>query len=386
MTQNLYKVVWDDLEDGLLYGISIVDKPANKYQTLELSQTKQPIKLQIQDKKKKQLAGVVLIPNQIINRYSDTLGEYQVIFEKDTISKLAHSFFDSNYHKNSWYNHDKQERVEGTKVIESWVTVDEDKDKAAALGFEDLPEGTWMILMQLSDQAWEKYVESGKVGGFSIDSIMSLEKMELKESNLINKQEISMKNYVKQFIKMLEEHSDEEKETMEMMKLDTPQGELEVESLEEGAMVSHNGEPFSNSSFMHEGVMYETNEEGKISGMMGVEEMKEDLYTMIDKDEDLKMALKEKYSMSEKEVLDMAVTSAKENKEVRSTFRELFLEEINQKQVEVDRLKHEVMNLKAKLDETPSTGRLKANTDLSATPEKKLTGLSKIREVINKNK
>jgi len=161
-TLPTYKVQWESEEDGIIYGISIVDVPANEMEFITMSKDKPLIQLSETNKEKQLLTGVVLIPDQLIYRNIDGK-EFNLKFEKDTIEKLSFEYLNRGYQKNSTYNHDTPIE-EGISVVESWITGE--NDKAKDLGF-DVPKGTWMITMKLNDELWKTYVKSGKVKGFS---------------------------------------------------------------------------------------------------------------------------------------------------------------------------------------------------------------------------
>lgn len=379
MYNDLYKIVWDSEDDGLLYGVSIVDRPANQYQALQLSEQTE-IKLQVENKEKKQLAGVVLIPNQIIKRKNDNLGEHKIVFEEATIEKLAHNIFIGDYHKNSWYNHERDKQIQGSTIVESWIINDETKDKALSLGFEDLPKGTWMIIMQLSDEAWDEYIKTGKAKGFSIDSLMSLEKV-----NFNNKIDLKMENYLKKIVNLLEK-KEEKKEEVKMFTIEREGGNLEVEAFEKGKMVTMDGQPFE-GSFEYEGNTYNTNETGEIVSIdptedeMSVEDMEKELEEMIQEDVELKSVLEKIFKKDNKEIVNMSLELAKNDEDTKKQFEKLFLEEIKALEDKVESKHQEVLKLQEKLDNTPSKGKLKA-VDLK--DNEPLTGLEKIRTIINK--
>lgn len=342
MAKNIYKVKWDDEKDGKLFGISIVDKPANKMQALQLSEQKEAqteIILNKVDEKKKQLAGIVLIPEQLIYRNNEDLGEHYITFGEEEILKLSEQFFKGDYHKNSWYNHKRDEKVEGNTVVQSWTIDDPKNDKANALGLKDLVKGTWCVIMQLSDKAWEDYVETGKVKGFSIDSIMSLVKVE--EVNKNKKEEVNMaKNEVKKsMIELLSDFlkfsSEDGKEKEEVKAEDKPKEDKPKEEVKA--------------------------EDKPKEDEMSKEEFIAKVMKAIDEDEDVKKAIEAKYS--EKEEL-----SKKEEEEAVEMKSQLELKE------------KEIVELKSKLDKTPAEGREKTKVELNSNKPK--TRMEAILEVI----
>jgi len=411
--ENTFKIVWNnEEEDGSLYGVSVVNKPANNFEFIQLSEQDE-VKLQVEvPAKKKHLAGVVLVPNQKIPRYSEKRGKYNVVFEADVIERLAHNVFIKGYHKNSWVNHKETNPVKSSVIIESWIVEDPDRDKAVALGMGVLPKGTWCIIMKLNDEEWDKYVESGKVKGFSIDSILSLEKMLFSEESNNNNKKLkeieTMKNVFKDFIKFMSDREDEMKEDVKMLSIPMEEGEaLEVEALEVGMVVTRDGEVFPDSEFVFEGKTFETDEEGKIKEMevkeevdasedkkeevdaeedkklpkmdMTDEEAKKELFDLISEDKELEEVLKSKYGKSKEESVQMAINMAEENKEVKSKFKILFSEETKAFEDSIEAKDKEILNLKEQLEETPNDTKVKAEIKMSArNTESTMEALSRI--------
>jgi hypothetical protein len=397
--ENTFKIVWNnEEEDGSLYGVSVVNNPANKFEFIQLSEQDE-VKLQVEvPAKKKHLAGVVLVPNQKIPRYSEERGEYNVVFEADVIERLAHNVFIKGYHKNSWVNHKETNPVKSSVIVESWIVEDPDRDKAVALGMGVLPKGTWCIIMKLNDEEWDKYVESGKVKGFSIDSFLSLEKMLFSEESNNNNKKLkeieTMKNVFKDFIKFMSDR-EEMKEDVKMLSIPMKEGEaLEVEALEVGMVVTRDGEVFPDSEFVFEGKTFETDEEGKIKEVdaeeeldasedkkeevdaeedkelpkmdMTDEEAKKELFDLISKDKELESVLKTKYGKTDEESVQMAINMAEENKEVKSKFEILFSEERKAFEDSIEAKDKEILNLKEQLEETPNDTKVKAEIKMSA--------------------
>jgi hypothetical protein len=161
-----YKLVVhpDDAQTGV-FAVSLVDEPAigvnwvamRKHATVKLSV----------DKAKQQLTGPLLIPNQLIYRKDEELGEYEVYHDEASIAIASQKLLQHGLQSRSTHMHEVP--LFGNSIIESWIIQDSQKDKAAALGF-DLPKGTWMVTMKINDKAyWDEYVATGKVKGFSIE-------------------------------------------------------------------------------------------------------------------------------------------------------------------------------------------------------------------------
>src|SRR5690606_32568626 len=129
--------------------------------------------------------------------------EFNLVFDADTIKELSHHFFKSNYQKNSTIEHESP--IEGVTFVESWIVEDTKIDKSANFGLS-YPKGSWIATMKVdSDDVWNNYVKNGKVKGFSVDAMIDLKQINLKnEINMSDKLDSFMKD-VKAFLGMEKE-------------------------------------------------------------------------------------------------------------------------------------------------------------------------------------
>lgn len=257
---QLFEVKYDKPEDGDLYAISIVESPANGFQFVAMSSDKKET-IKMADTKKKILCGVVLVPDQLIYREFEDGTPFNLKFSSDTIEKLSQDFLRKGYQLNSTFDH-KGSYLNGIAVVESWIVEDPNNDKANALGFSNLPKGTWMASMKLSDELWSQYVETGLVKGFSIDSFLDLQKVSMSKinNNKINKKE--KMSLLKKLIKMFSEGVQLETITIDGM------GDLTADAFEVGNIVYQDVEgvmtPLASQSFEYDGFTYVTDETGAI--------------------------------------------------------------------------------------------------------------------------
>jgi hypothetical protein len=126
---------------------------------------------------KRIVCGAAMIPNEKIIRLDGNNNEYFVFFSEDTIRLCNEMYFKNGNNKGANLEHDVA--VDGVTVVESWLIEDEKVDKAVALGFKDLPKGTWMISYKVdNDDVWEK-IKSGEVLGFSVEGLFGQKRAEM---------------------------------------------------------------------------------------------------------------------------------------------------------------------------------------------------------------
>jgi hypothetical protein len=146
------------------------------------------VKLAEVDKEQRILMGLVLEPNKPIYRNQGG-EEFNIVFNEDTIKELSHGFFKANSQKNSTIEHDSNQKIDGVTFVESWIVENSEKDKSSNFGFS-FPKGSWVATMKVdSDEVWNNYVKTGKVQGFSVDAMISLEEVNLKSEIKMSKQE-----------------------------------------------------------------------------------------------------------------------------------------------------------------------------------------------------
>ena len=175
-----YEAKYNPLKNKGVYGISLVENPAMEGLFIALSKD-ETLQLKEIDKEQRILMGLVLEPNKPIYRNQNG-EEFNIVFNEDTIKELSYGFFKNNNHSNSTIEHDIDQNIKGVTFTESWIVEDSKIDKSANFGFS-YPKGSWVAIMKVDDEAiWNDYVKTGKVQGFSIDAMLSLEEVNLKSN------------------------------------------------------------------------------------------------------------------------------------------------------------------------------------------------------------
>lgn len=148
--------------------ISIVDEPAILTGFVKLKKEDDLIKLAV-DRDKQIVTGPALIPNVKIYRSAESLGmetDGYIFFKEETIRTIADNYLLTE--RNNNVNLDHSEDTKGAHLIESWIIEDSEKDKSSLYGFE-LPVGTWMCSMKITDDDLWKKIKDGEYNGFSIE-------------------------------------------------------------------------------------------------------------------------------------------------------------------------------------------------------------------------
>lgn len=93
------------------------------------------------------LIAPILIPNQVISRYNDDIGEYIIFFNESDIIKLKDSFTNNNFSKMS-INHTS---VYVDSYIEDSFIINNVNRKSLPKDLKRLPNGTWILLISYKD-------------------------------------------------------------------------------------------------------------------------------------------------------------------------------------------------------------------------------------------
>jgi hypothetical protein len=155
-----------DEETGIDF-VSLVENAAIQKDFLAFSET--PIKFAIQDEEKRIVTGAAMIADLPIYRRDDVRGEYYVVFDKESIFKIAKKWARSNQY-NSVNAHHKTPIMNGVSLFESYI-IDRERGVMPPIGFEEVADGSWFVSYLIdNDDVWAK-VKSGEFKGFSVEGV-----------------------------------------------------------------------------------------------------------------------------------------------------------------------------------------------------------------------
>ena len=122
---------------------------------------------------KYELAGPLMVPDQLIPRFDEQGDKYYVFFDKEGIKKLSYKLMRNKLIDSVNIEHDKDRKVADLTLVESWLVADSDKDKSNKYGYS-LPVGSWFGVYKVNNkEVWDKYIKTGAVKGFSVEGIFA---------------------------------------------------------------------------------------------------------------------------------------------------------------------------------------------------------------------
>tara|TARA_Y100001963_G_scaffold81522_1_gene113084 strand:+ start:5776 stop:6501 length:726 start_codon:yes stop_codon:yes gene_type:complete len=160
-------VIANDSEELAIDAISLVSAPAIEENFVYFGKEKNNLTFAKVDEEKRMLISPALIPNKQIFRVDPNNGdEYYVYFSPSTIKTASELYLKHNNHHKATYEH--QDRVSGVLTVESWIIEDSKIDKSRLYGY-NLPKGTWMVSLKITnEELWQK-VKDGSLRGLSIE-------------------------------------------------------------------------------------------------------------------------------------------------------------------------------------------------------------------------
>ncbi|QLG46053.1 XkdF-like putative serine protease domain-containing protein [Costertonia aggregata] len=366
---ELYEVQFDPKKDTGIYGISVVSDPAMEGFFVALNKDGKPVPNEIQlsevSKEQRILLGVVAIPDKPIYRNQDGK-EFYITFPSETIKLGAHSFLKNQYNNNSSIEHEV--KLSGVSVVESWIVEDTENDKSNIHGLK-APRGSWIVSMKVdNDELWNDYVKTGKVKGFSLDGLFSLNKLELKQKSMSDNNQSIVAEIKKGFAELKNIFSPKPETKVKLAQAKLADGETVVEfdgeEIEVGTqlfIVSEEGSiPAPDGQHELENGMLVSVTEGIVSEIM---EKEVDEEIEASKDNQEWEALKEAFKILEAEM---------------KTAKEGFESSLSEKD-------NEIAELKTQLSATPAT-EPKKHTSVELSTEQPKTSRERIKLALQQNK
>ena len=170
---KVYYIKIDEDSSLGIDAISLVDFPAVERNFLCFSKEDKRINLKF-DASKHVISGVVALADTPIYRYNERMGEYYVVFSKETILQMVEKFAKDGLFKSVNLQHDDNMYVDGIYMFESYIT---NKERGInPKEFEDIPDGSWICSFKVDNEAlWNEIINGDKLNGFSLQGMFELE-------------------------------------------------------------------------------------------------------------------------------------------------------------------------------------------------------------------
>ncbi|RZK45903.1 MAG: hypothetical protein EOO97_00270 [Pedobacter sp.] len=167
MKLPVYELKINPANDSVVDAIALVEHPAIESDFLAFN-SQAPSKIQFAaNDERMELLGPAMVPDQRIYRKDEDGSEYEVFFSKDTIREIAQVFFNRGFQKNM--NLDHTATPAKSFIYQSYL-VDSDKGMNSPKGL-DLPDGSWVVGVKVTDADVWADIKAGKRKGFSVEGL-----------------------------------------------------------------------------------------------------------------------------------------------------------------------------------------------------------------------
>jgi len=149
--------------------VALVDEPAVNQRVNWVAFNKNQ-KFAVTNEDKQIVSGVMMVADMPIYRRDAELGEYYVVFDRQTIEQIVHKFFKLDNISNVNKMHNAGSIVKGAYLFESFI-IDKAKGKVTPQGFDELPDGSWFASYKIEDAKVWTDIKQGIFNGFSVEGM-----------------------------------------------------------------------------------------------------------------------------------------------------------------------------------------------------------------------
>jgi len=154
--------------------------------------------IKMENAERQQVIAPLLIPDFLILREDEEVGEYYIRFSREVISQIrdkakSEGKLDSLEIMKDTHRGDLAKAF----ILEEWITEDENDKAYTHYGFDinKVPLGSWIVLTQIIDKDfWENEIKKNKKHGYSIEVFLNMKLAELEAVSKNKKNKINMEN------------------------------------------------------------------------------------------------------------------------------------------------------------------------------------------------
>ena len=187
MNIPIYNITIDSYETGI-DRISLVEMPAVESNFLAFAKDKKQMMFSANEEQQ-MITGVLMRADFPIYRNDAQLGEYYIVFSKETIKDMAEKML-VDCHQN-WVNieHMENSDVQGVDMVELYI-----KDSSKGInpvGFEEISDGSLFATFKVRNPLVWECIKSGSFKGFSIEGNFNYE-LKIDDEQVIYDEILSM--------------------------------------------------------------------------------------------------------------------------------------------------------------------------------------------------
>lgn len=181
----------DEANESFISAISLVQSPAIESDFLSFNEDK--IRYSFSSDEKMELIGAVMLPGKPIFRTSPK-GDFYAVFTKETIRDASQIFSKKGLLQSLNINHNADDPATGSYIFQSYLT-DAKLGVTAPTALGDIPDGSWICGMKITDPKLWADVKAGKVKGFSVEGLFKL----LPTDQTLDSEDLELKNAIQEY-------------------------------------------------------------------------------------------------------------------------------------------------------------------------------------------
>lgn len=158
-----------------IYSVALVKRPAMLSTWQVFADQEQKIKFAVTDEEQHKVLAVLCRADFPIYRRSEEMGEFYVVFNKETIEDMTQKMLRDGFHESINVEHDDDYYIDGVELTQIFI-----KNSAKGInpaGFEDIEEGSAFCEYKItSPEVWEA-IKKGVFTGISLEGFFNLKEI-----------------------------------------------------------------------------------------------------------------------------------------------------------------------------------------------------------------
>ena len=158
-----------------LYAVALVKRPAMLSTWQVFADQEQKIKFAVTDEEQHKVLAVLCRADFPIYRRSEEMGEFYVVFNKETIEDMTQKMLRDGFHESINVEHDDDYYIDGVELTQIFI-----KNSAKGINpsnFEEIEEGSAFCEYKItSPEVWEA-IKKGVFTGISLEGFFNLKEI-----------------------------------------------------------------------------------------------------------------------------------------------------------------------------------------------------------------
>lgn len=158
-----------------IYSVALVKRPAMLSTWQVFADQEQKIKFAVTDEEQHKVLAVLCRADFPIYRRSEEMGEFYVVFNKETIEDMTQKMLRDGFHESINVEHDDDYYIDGVELTQIFI-----KNSAKGInpaGFEDIEEGSAFCEYKItSPEVWDA-IKRGVFTGISLEGFFNLKEI-----------------------------------------------------------------------------------------------------------------------------------------------------------------------------------------------------------------